>query len=148
MSHTIEPATSGRARCRGCGKAIAKDELRLGERLPNPFATEGEMTLWFHLWCGVYKRPEVFLAVAETDSPEVQNLDDMLAAARFGEGHRRVSRIDGVERSPTGRARCRSCRELIAKDAWRIRLVFLRIHDSVRSSNKGPRWTALHLVRQ
>ena len=44
MDHVIEPASSGRAKCRGCGRAIAKGELRLGERLPNPFTDEGEMT--------------------------------------------------------------------------------------------------------
>ena len=32
--------------------------------------------------------------------------------------------LDGVQQAPTGRARCRSCRELIAKGQWRIRLVF------------------------
>lgn len=48
MAHTIEPAASGRARWRGCGERIAKGELRLGARLPNPFV-EGELTLWFHL---------------------------------------------------------------------------------------------------
>ncbi len=66
MPHVIEPATSGRAKCRGCGERIAKDELRFGERLPNPFA-EGEMTLWFHPLCGAYKRPQPLLeALGET----------------------------------------------------------------------------------
>ena len=55
----IEKAPSGRARCRGCGRAIAKGEPRLGERLPNPFAEERLMTLWFHLRCGAFKRPAV-----------------------------------------------------------------------------------------
>jgi hypothetical protein len=32
--------------------------------------------------------------------------------------------VNGVERSPTGRAQCRSCKESIGKDAWRIALVF------------------------
>ena len=50
MPHVFEPAPTGRAKCRGCGRAIAKGELRFGERLPNPFA-EGEMTLWFHPLC-------------------------------------------------------------------------------------------------
>ena len=68
MPHTIEPAASGRAKCRGCGQKIAKDELRFGERLENPYG-EGEMTLWFHLVCGVYKRPEPFLEMlAKTDA--------------------------------------------------------------------------------
>ena len=66
MPHSIEPATSGRAKCRGCGRPIDKGELRLGERLPNPYA-EGEMTLWFHPTCAAYKRPEALLeALAAT----------------------------------------------------------------------------------
>jgi len=32
--------------------------------------------------------------------------------------------LAGADRPPTGRAACRSCRELIEKDIWRIRLVF------------------------
>lgn len=36
----------------------------------------------------------------------------------------RLPRIDGAERSPTGQAKCRSCREPIQRGAWRIRLVY------------------------
>ena len=122
MPHVIEPATSGRAKCRGCGRVIPKGELRFGERLPNPFADGAEMTHWFHLPCAAMKRPEVFL---EIDA--VAELEDAAALKRFAEQgveHRRLPRIDGVERSPSGRATCRHCREAIEKDAWRIRLVF------------------------
>ena len=41
MPHVIEPAPTGRAKCRGCGEKIGAGELRFGESLPNPFA-EGE----------------------------------------------------------------------------------------------------------
>ena len=44
MAHTIEPAASGRTKCRGCGEPIAKGELGFGERLPHPFADDGDMT--------------------------------------------------------------------------------------------------------
>ena len=64
MTHVIEPASSGRAKCRGCEQKIAKGELRLGEKLPNPYG-EGEMTLWFHPLCGAFKRPEVLLEAME-----------------------------------------------------------------------------------
>jgi hypothetical protein len=120
VPHTIEPASSGRAKCRGCNRPIAKGELRFGERQPNAFG-EGEMTLWFHLLCAAYTRPESFLEVAEQAGDAAASLT---AAARFGIEHRRVPRIHGAERAPTGRARCRSCKELIAKDEWRIALVF------------------------
>ena len=56
MAHVFEPAASGRAKCRGCGQALPKGEVRFGEKLANPFA-EGEMTHWFHPLCAAYKRP-------------------------------------------------------------------------------------------
>jgi hypothetical protein len=122
VPHIIEPASSGRAKCRGCGQPIAKGELRFGERQPNAFG-DGEMTLWFHLPCAAYQRPEPFLEAANADASGVA--DSMLpAAARFGIEHRRVPRIHGAERAPTGRAHCRACKELIAKGDWRIALVF------------------------
>ena len=60
VAHVIEPASSGRAKCRSCDQPIAKGELRFGERQPNAFG-DGEMTLWFHLPCAAYSRPEPFL---------------------------------------------------------------------------------------
>jgi hypothetical protein len=121
VPNTIEPATSGRAKCRGCGKPIAKGDLRLGERLANPFA-EGEMTLWFHLQCAAYKRPAVLLEALA--GAEVGERDRLARAAQGSLRHRRLPRIDGAERAPSGQAKCRSCRAPIARGAWRIRLVF------------------------
>lgn len=129
MAHVIEPAASARAKCRGCDRKIDKGELRFGERQPNAFG-DGEMTLWFHLICAAYKRPEPFLETletilaAESDAPEIVDADALRAAAELGMAHRRLPRLNGADRAPTGRARCRSCRELIDKDAWRIGLVF------------------------
>jgi hypothetical protein len=51
-------------------------------------------------------------------------LDQLIEAARFGIEHRRVPRLHGAERATSGRAHCRSCRELIAKGEWRLPLVF------------------------
>jgi len=122
MGHVIEPAASGRAKCRGCGVAIAKDELRFGERQPNAFG-DGEMTLWLHLRCAAYKRPEPLLETLP-DYPDLTEAGALRAIAEDGVAHRRLPRVDGASRAPTGRARCRSCRETIDKDAWRIDLVF------------------------
>jgi hypothetical protein len=123
MPHVFETAPSGRAKCRGCGGTIEKGQLRFGERLPNPFG-EGEMTLWFHPACGMYKRPQPFLeALAATDAP-IEDAERLEAGAKHGLAHRRLPRFDGAERAPSGRARCRSCREAIPKGAWRIALVF------------------------
>ena len=55
-SNTVKEAgegtttATGRAACRGCGKKIAKDELRFGEQLENPYG-EGVRTLWYHPRC-------------------------------------------------------------------------------------------------
>jgi len=123
MPHLFDPASSGRAKCRGCKRLIQQGELRFGERLPNPFG-EGEMTLWFHPLCAAYKRPEpVLQALAET-SQQVPDREGLERAARGSMAHRRLPRIDGAERSPSGQARCRSCRQRIERGQWRIRIVF------------------------
>ncbi len=121
MPHAIEPATSGRAKCRGCQQKIARGELRFGERQPNAFG-EGEMTLWFHLECAAYKRPGPFLEALMNEG--VKDADRLAPAAEFGIAHRRVPRVNGAERAPSGRARCRSCRKLIERGVWRISLVY------------------------
>jgi len=89
--------------------------------LPNPFA-DGEMTHWFHLLCGAYKRPEALLEALP--GVELEDCERLRAIAEDGVKHRRVPRVNGIERAPSGRARCRHCKEMIGKDAWRIPLVF------------------------
>src|SRR6185312_4258799 len=106
MPHVFEPAASGRPKCRGCGRALEKGEIRFGEQLPNPFADGAEMTLWFHPLCAAYKRPEAILeAIAQ--APDAERLD---AAARASLAQQRLQRVDGIERA-RGQANCRQCRE-------------------------------------
>ena len=130
MPHVIEPAASGRAHCRGCGAAIARAELRFGERNPSPFGKggEGEATMWFHLLCAAYKRPATLLetlAALPMDAPlSAAERERLERAARASLAQRRIPRIDGAERAPSGQARCRACRQMIARGAWRIRLVY------------------------
>lgn len=121
MSANIEVASTGRAKCRACGRAIAKGELRLGEKLPNPFA-EGEMSYWFHLECGAYRRAEAFVAALADAEVTLPNRDELLAVAELGVEHSRLCRIAAAQRAPSGRARCRQCRESIAKESWRLSL--------------------------
>ena len=121
MAHVFEPAASGRSRCRGCGRALARGEIRFGERLPNPYG-EGEMTLWFHPLCAAYKRPEPMLealAQAHGDQPDRAALE---RAAQASVANARLPRIDGAERAK-GQANCRQCHEPIPRGDWRIRLV-------------------------
>jgi hypothetical protein len=123
MPHVFEAAPTGRAKCRACGQAIARGELRFGERLPNPYG-EGEMTLWFHPPCAALKRPQPLLD-ALPEAPEGLPAREALErAARGAAAHRRLPRIDGAERAKSGQAKCRSCRAPIERGAWRIRLVF------------------------
>ncbi len=129
MPHVFELAPSARAKCRGCGQAIAKGELRFGERLPNPFAQGDnaenvEMTHWFHLRCAAFRRPEALLATLPDATVEIDRKDELVHEAELGVAHRRLSRLSTAERASSGRATCRACKELIAKDTWRIALVF------------------------
>lgn len=124
MLHVFEPAPTGRAKCRGCNRPIALGELRFGERVPNPYA-EGETTLWFHPMCAAYKRPEPVLeTLAGTLPGSIPDTGALERAARASTAHRRLPRIDGAEKAPTSQAKCRHCKEPIARGGWRIRLVF------------------------
>jgi hypothetical protein len=123
VAHIFAPAASGRSKCRGCGQPIKRGELRFGECLPNLFG-EGEMTLWFHPLCAAYKRPQPLLEGLAETSENVPDRESLERTALTSAAHRRVPRIDGAERSPSGQARCRSCHEPIGRDAWRIRIVF------------------------
>jgi len=123
MPHVFEPASSGRAKCRACGQAIARGELRFGERLANPYG-EGEMTLWFHPLCAAYRRPEQVLEALPEAPDGVPERVTLERTARAAAEHRRLPRVNGAERAPSGKAKCRHCREPIERGTWRIRLVF------------------------
>ena len=138
MAHVIEPASTGRAKCRGCGGKVSASELRFGERVPSPFA-DGETTQWFHLDCGAFKRPEPFLEALAAREEPLEDRERLETEAKRGVDHPRLARVDGAERSPSPRARCRSCREPIAKDAWRIRLVFYEEGRFMPSGSVHPR---------
>jgi hypothetical protein len=82
------------------------------------------MTLWFHPRCAAFKRPEPLLQALGETPEKVPDREALERAARSSLAHRRVPRIDGAERSPSGQARCRSCHESIVRGSWRVRLVF------------------------
>lgn len=121
MAHLLESAKTGRAKCRGCDRRIEKGDLRFGERVPNAFG-DGESTLWFHLRCAAYKRPEPFLETLPEH--EVEGAAELAEAAHAGIEHRRLPRLNGAERAASGRAKCRCCRQTIERDSWRLALVF------------------------
>ena len=121
MPDSIQPAPTGRAKCRGCGKAIAKGELRFGESGPNSYG-EGEATTWFHLSCSALMRPEKLGPVLETATEELPEREWLAESVRAGTEHPRLPRLVRAERASSGRAHCRSCRELIDKGDWRFAL--------------------------
>ncbi|HEX7035359.1 MAG TPA: hypothetical protein VF210_06265 [Pseudomonadales bacterium] len=122
MDHLIEHAVSGRSRCRACGRAIARGELRFGERLPNPYSDANEMTIWYHPRCAAYRRPEALLSALDGGTA-LPDADALGAIARRALANPRLTRIAGLERASSGRARCRACREPIARGSLRIPLV-------------------------
>lgn len=126
MPHVIERATTGRAKCRGCGSAIAKDFVRVGDAVPNLFADKegAEAMHWYHPLCAAYRRPESFLQALEGSDVELPDREALVALAAEGVAHHRLPRLDRAERAPTARAACRACRVAIPKDAWRIALLF------------------------
>ena len=102
----------------------------MGERLPNVFA-DGEMTLWFHVPCAAWRRPEAFAEVTQEGLPTAAEDEDdpidwtaLREIAAVGVEHPRLQRIASAERAKTGRASCRHCRESIAKDSLRIALQY------------------------
>ena len=82
------------------------------------------MTVWFHPLCGAYKRPQALLEALTAAPSDLPERDVLERAARASLTHRRLVRIDGAERSPSGQATCRSCRQPIERATWRVRLVF------------------------
>jgi hypothetical protein len=133
MGHVIETASSGRAKCRGCGEKIDKGELRFGLVIDNPFR-EGEATYWFHLVCGACRQSEALIEALGATTEDVPDRAWLQAAAEAGAAHPRLQRLAGVQRDPSGRARCRHCRETIDKGAFRLQL---QIWEDTRFSPMG-----------
>ncbi len=121
MPSVIERATTGRAKCRACGQAIAKGDERFGEALPNAYG-EGESLFWFHLPCAACSRPESVLPVLEHGQGETNDREALMGLAKDGIAQPRLCRIAKAERASSGRARCRHCRERIEQGAYRISL--------------------------
>ena len=82
------------------------------------------MTLWFHPLCAAYKRPEPILEALAQAAESVPDHEALERAARGSLAHRRLPRIDGAESAPSSQAKCRSCKQPITRETWRIRLVF------------------------
>jgi hypothetical protein len=121
MPDIIELAKTGRSNCRGCGRGIARGELRFGEALPNPYA-DGESLFWYHLVCAACMRPDKFGPAVEASDRSVPDAEWLVRTVSAGLEHPRVVRLSRVERAASGSAHCRHCRNPIRKGSWRIAL--------------------------
>lgn len=119
MSDVIEPASSGRAKCRRCREKIDKGALRFGERVPNAFG-EGEATLWYHLACAAEKRPEQLGAALRESPNPLPDLGELERIIADGIENPKLSAVQRAEHAPTGRATCQHCRKKIDKGALRV----------------------------
>lgn len=121
MPDRLEVATSGRARCRACRRAIVKGDERFAEAVPNPVA-EGESQHYYHLVCASERRPKGLAALLAALEPARPELGELEAAAALAARHHRLERLGVLEQAKSARAVCRQCREAIEKNAWRVAL--------------------------
>lgn len=119
MPDRIEVASTGRARCRACRRAIGKGEERFAEAAPNPVA-DGETQHYYHLPCAAERRPKAFAQLLATLEPLRPELSPLREAAALAVEHHRLERLGAIERAKSARANCRLCRELIEKESWRV----------------------------
>jgi hypothetical protein len=132
MAHKVEVASTGRARCRACKQAIEKGALRFGEEFKNPYSEDGGMSYrYWHLPCAATKMANELgpaLAAFEGEVPDRAALLDLMA-------QNVKPTMPFAERAPNGRARCRACREGIAKDE--LRVAFEREFEGPMGPQKG-----------
>lgn len=131
-STIIEYARSGRAKCKGCRKAIKKDDLRLGVMVEGPF---GQGHMWYHLECSAGHIMEKLEEAYETeawkeaksppDPKDLPSLDFLRTLADKAEEQRAEKAknkkvIPYAEIAPSNRSKCKQSGEPIPKGAVRI----------------------------
>ena len=120
MANHIEEAKSGRVSCRTCKKAIGKGELRLGVEVASQFSDA--TVQWHHLACAAEKLPVELkegLASYEGDVPDRAALEATMEAT-LAKGNAKPGGLPHVDHAPTGRAKCVTCGEPIAKGSLRV----------------------------
>jgi poly [ADP-ribose] polymerase len=117
MTHVIERAKSGRAKCRKCREKIEKDELRFGHQVEGDF---GEALQWYHLPCAATKVPIDFGATLNEFSDEVPGREDLVAEIEKNRSKQKPTEFPYAELAPSGRSSCLVCAEKIAKDEPRV----------------------------
>lgn len=117
MSHVIERAKSGRAKCRKCREKIEKDEYRFGHEVSGEF---GDAVQWYHLKCAAEKVPIDFGATLKDFEDEVPDRSDLESAIEKNRGKQKSTAFPYAELAPSGRSSCLVCTEKIAKDEPRV----------------------------
>ncbi|MEM9068601.1 MAG: hypothetical protein AAGE52_08850 [Myxococcota bacterium] len=145
----LEPAKSGRAKCRSTGDKIAKGELRFGEAFVNTFSSSGSISYrWYKLLPAAKKFPARLKKVLETfdgDVPDRAEIDKVIAAGMKKEGEKPTG-YPYANRAPTGRASCIVCGEKIPKGS--IRIAVEREIDTGSFVRKGPGYMLPSSVKQ
>lgn len=136
MAHIIEPAKSGRAKCRSCKKAIEKGALRLGEETLDPFGSGGTTHVWHHVECAAEKKPDELKAAMAGYEGEVPDRAKLETAISESQKKLPPGTFPYAEVAPTGRSRCMACEENIEKDTLRVAVE--REVDTGTFKTKGP----------
>ena len=120
MGHIIEPAKSGRAKCRSCKKAIEKGSLRLGEEILDPFGSGGTTHVWHHVECAAEKKPDELKAAMADYADEIPERAALEKKIADSQKKLPPGTFPYAENAPTGRSKCMACEESIAKDTLRV----------------------------
>ncbi len=136
--YVIEPARSGRSKCKTCRRKIPKDDLRIGILIVGPF---GPGYLWHHIQCGAKRHldrlEEAYEMQAWADGVQVPPIEKMRVLAEKAEKVKKERKTaPHTEPAPTGRAKCKHCGETIEKGLFRV--VLLRGVEFAGQVRSGP----------
>jgi hypothetical protein len=136
MADIIEVAKSGRATCRTCKTAIAKDTLRFGEEFTSQFA-DGGSHRWHHLMCAAKKFPARLKTALSSFPDPVPDREELDQAIESSAGKPKAPEaFPYADRAPTGRARCMQCEASVEKGALRVAVE--REVDTGTFVSRGP----------
>ncbi len=136
--YVIEPARSGRSKCKACRRKIEKGQTRIGILIVGPF---GPGYLWHHMNCAARRQlarvEEAYEMKAWADGVEVPPIEKLRALAEKVEKDRAERKTaPHTEKAPTGRAKCKHCGEPIEKGSYRV--VLLRGVEFAGQVRSGP----------
>lgn len=136
--YVIEPARSGRSKCKACRRVIQKGHTRIGILIVGPF---GPGYLWHHMNCAarrhLEKVEEAYRLQAWEDGVDVPPIEKLRSVADKAEKDRAERKTaPHAEKAPTGRSRCKHCGEPIAKGSYRV--VLLRGVEFAGQVRSGP----------